>query len=341
MNILKQTVMAIAVLIGVLAVIGLFLPQTVHVERQRLIDAPASVVYAQYADLRRFNTWSPWALDDPEISFVFDGPIRGRGQIMHWSGPTAGDGSQTITLAEPYSRVEVALDFGPQGTATSAFQLTPEGQGTLVNWGFDTDFGYDLFGRYLGLLMDKWVGGDYERGLENLASVVAELPRTDFATLDHQFAEVAPVLVASAAGQSVLDDDAMKAALNAAWAEVDRFIAVSELSEVGPRMTITTSHDPDQNLYSFDAAIPIDRVPRLRDTTESSNVRVGETYSGRVLQVVHQGSYQGLGMTYAMATSLLASYGLEVTDRSFEEYRNGPAETPEVELLTVIYFPLD
>jgi effector-binding domain-containing protein len=341
MNLLKRSALIVAGLLGVLTVVGLFLPQTVHVERERVIDAPASVIYAHYADLRRFNAWSPWARLDAETLYEFEGPERGRGQTMHWSGPVSGQGTQIITLAEPFSRVEVALDFGAQGLATSSFQLTPEGDATRVTWGFDTDFGYDLFGRYLGLLMDGWVGGDYEQGLANLAELIAELPRTDFSALDHRFTEVAPVLVASSAGESSLDDIAMQTALDAAWAEVDAFIAVNELEEAGPRMAITSSYDPAADIYAFDAAIPIDRVPRLRGATEASDVRVGETYGGRVLQVVHHGSYEGLAMTYGMAESLLASYGLEVTDRSFEEYRNEPGETMEAELLTVIYFPLD
>jgi hypothetical protein len=41
-----------------------------------------------------------------------------------------------------------------------------------VTWMLDTDMGAGPIGRWMGLMMDKWVGGDYETGLQNLKSLV-------------------------------------------------------------------------------------------------------------------------------------------------------------------------
>lgn len=35
-------------------------------------------------------------------------------------------------------------------------------------WDFHTDWGFNIPGRYMGLMMDKWVGPMYEKGLGNL-----------------------------------------------------------------------------------------------------------------------------------------------------------------------------
>jgi len=340
MRMLKRAVLGVAGLILVLAIGGLFLPNSAHVERSLVIDAPASVLYAHYADLRRFNAWSPWAAQDAQAVYSYVGPMRGRGQVLRWDGPTVGSGSQTITLAEPYSRIEVALDFGQQGTATSNFTLEPDAGGTLVTWAFDTDFGFDLFGRYMGLLMDRWVGSDYETGLGNLAELVATLPRVDFAPLDYQFTEVSAVLVAAATGSSSTDHDAARAAVAEAWARVSHYMAVNDLTEVGPLMALTTSRDGASDRYEFEAAIPIDRVPSLRSDSDTSGVRVGQTYAGAALQVAHDGTADDLPTTYARAESLLASYGLTVTDRRFEEYRAVDGERDAYEV-ALIYFPLE
>jgi polyketide cyclase/dehydrase/lipid transport protein len=339
MKMLKRTAMVVGSLLVVLAVVGLFLPSAAHVERERIIDAPASVIYAHYADLHRFNAWSPWAREDPDASYSYEGPARGRGQRMRWSGSIAGQGSQIITLAEPYRRIELALDFGPDETATSVFQLSPDPAGTRVVWSFDTDFGYDLFGRYLGLLLDRMVGDEYEQGLDNLAALVADLPRTDFADLDYQFTEVSSVLVAYVGRESTLDRDAIDAAVARAFEEIQDFIVGTGLRQVGPRMTLTTAWDETDGRYMFDAAIPIDAVPGLTDS--STDVRVGQSYAGPVLQVAYRGPSAGIGPTYEMAESLLAAYGLESTERSFEEHRSDPDETRASEQLTILYFPLD
>jgi hypothetical protein len=37
-----------------------------------------------------------------------------------------------------------------------------------VTWAFDTDFGYNLVGRYFGLMLPRSIGADYEKGLANL-----------------------------------------------------------------------------------------------------------------------------------------------------------------------------
>jgi len=84
-----------------------------------------------------------------------------------------GSGSQEIIVSEPPHHLQTALDFGEHGTAVAFFDLEPaDGGGTHVTWGFDTDMGMNPIGRYMGLMMDKFVGGDYERGLSNLRDLV-------------------------------------------------------------------------------------------------------------------------------------------------------------------------
>ena len=147
------------------------------------------------------------------------------------------------------------------------------------------------------------------------------------------------MLVAYVVPESTLDDAAVQAAVADAFAEIEGFIADNGLSVAGPRMTITTAWDEANGRYVFDAAIPIDQVPGLTGST--NDVRVGQSYSGAVLQVAFRGPSAEIGLTYEMATSLLASYGLAPSERSFEEYRSDPGETRASELLTIIYFPLD
>jgi hypothetical protein len=50
--------------------------------------------------------------------------------------------------------------------------LSPEGDGTRVTWGLDSDMGNNPIGRWMGLMLDGFVGADYERGLEQLRQTV-------------------------------------------------------------------------------------------------------------------------------------------------------------------------
>jgi carbon monoxide dehydrogenase subunit G len=146
------------------------LPEEAVVQRQTQIAAPPDKVYAVLASIKRFNEFSPWAEMDPNTKFAFEGPEAGAGQKMSWESAKLGNGSMTITEAVPDRRVGSALDFGPMGTATASFELAPTDKGTAVTWGFKQELGYPI-ARWFGPMMDRWVGGDFERGLAKLKTI--------------------------------------------------------------------------------------------------------------------------------------------------------------------------
>lgn len=170
---LKNIVIGIVGLVVLLVVGAYLLPRVVHVERTVVINASAEEIFPLVNDYARFNDWSPWAHRDPDAIYEFSDVTSGVGAEMRWSGNAqVGTGRQEITLSEPYSRIETWLDFGAQGTAEAFFTFEPVDGGTEVTWGFDSDMGMNPIGRYMGLMMDTWVGGDYETGLNNLKALV-------------------------------------------------------------------------------------------------------------------------------------------------------------------------
>ena len=173
MKILKNISIAVAALLAIIVVVGLFLPSTAHVERSAVISVNPSVLFKFVNDFRQFNRWSPWAKYDPNTEYTFEGPPAGVGAKMSWRSedPNVGSGRQEIIESEPDNFVKTHLDFGNQGTATAFYKLEPVREGTRLTWGFDTAFGYNLLGRYFGLMFDKWIGADYEKGLANLKSL--------------------------------------------------------------------------------------------------------------------------------------------------------------------------
>ncbi len=167
----------IALVILALAV-GLLLPSKTHIERSSEIHATPSAVFAYLNDFHKFNLWSPWAKLDPNTQYTFSGPDQGVGAKMVWRSEhsNVGNGQQQIMISEPDRRVQTALNFGDMGTAYANFDLVATGANTRVTWSFDQDNGYNILGRYFGLMMDKFIGKDYEQGLVNLKSVVESTP---------------------------------------------------------------------------------------------------------------------------------------------------------------------
>lgn len=160
----------LVVLAAVVVVAGSFLlPSTVTVSRSIEIAAPPEKVFALVGDLKRFNEFSPWADLDPEAKYLFEGPETGVGQKMSWSSANdnVGTGSQTVVAFEPPTRVTNDLDFGQMGKATATWDLEPVGAGTKATWSFHTKV-EGIVARWFGLMFDRWIGADYEKGLQRL-----------------------------------------------------------------------------------------------------------------------------------------------------------------------------
>lgn len=159
----------IAVFLGVAAM----RPAHFSVERSATIQAQPEVVHGYVNDLRKFQTWSPWAKMDPTMKSSFSGPASGPGQEYHWVGNgQVGEGSMKITESKPGQLVRMKLDFIKPFQASNDvdFEFKPAAGGTQVRWVMSGENG--LMGKAMCMVMnmDKMVGGDFEKGLASLKS---------------------------------------------------------------------------------------------------------------------------------------------------------------------------
>lgn len=152
------------------------LPGEARVERAIDIAAPPDKVFAIAGDLRRVPEWSPWVQADPKVSFAFEGPEQGVGQSMRWASnnPMVGSGSEKVTEFAANERIATEIDYGEFGTASTAIGIAPSGSGTRVTRTFTSSLP-GVIDRWAGLMVDRTLGAEYERGLENLKAL-AEKP---------------------------------------------------------------------------------------------------------------------------------------------------------------------
>ncbi|MEM6387231.1 MAG: SRPBCC family protein [Pseudomonadota bacterium] len=174
MRILKWLLGIVALLAIVFVGIGMLLPRDVTVARSIEIDAPPEDVFPYVNSLKATQEWSPWLERDPNVALTYNDIETGVGAAMEWASDesTVGNGKQEITASTENQSVTTALDFGDMGLAEARFLLEPSAGKTIVTWTLDTDMGAGPMGRWMGLMMDGWVGGDYEAGLANLKSLV-------------------------------------------------------------------------------------------------------------------------------------------------------------------------
>ena len=163
-------VISVVSFVLLIIIIGFLLPRKVHVERAVIVSNSPSTLFLEISDLKRFHEWSPWREKDPDAVYEFSDPSTGVGAEFSWKGhrKKVGVGSMTITDLTPDKKVSFHLDFGKRGVANCAFILEPKNDDTKVIWSFDSDLGANPIARYFGLLMDKFLGPDFEHGLHKL-----------------------------------------------------------------------------------------------------------------------------------------------------------------------------
>lgn len=169
------------ILIGVAAVLVLFViivamqPAQYRVTRTATIPATSAVVFEHVNDLHKWDAWSPWAKLDPTMKTSFEGPPSGAGASYAWVGNSkVGEGKMSIIESTPNQSVRLKLEFIKPfaSVATTEFTFKPEGDKTSVSWSMSGDKNFMSKAFCLFMNMDKMVGGDFEKGLESLKSVV-------------------------------------------------------------------------------------------------------------------------------------------------------------------------
>jgi len=170
---LIRWLLAVVLLLGVVFLGGAFLlPSTTVVERSRTVALSPSDSFALLDSFEHFTAWSPWTAFDPQARYVRSGPASGVGARLAWSGNQAlGSGSQEIIAHDRAAgTIDVALDFGGH-PARTRYLIAPAADGSLLTWRLEMDHGYDPFARWVGLLMDRMMGPDLERGLAMIDQV--------------------------------------------------------------------------------------------------------------------------------------------------------------------------
>ena len=171
MKIFKRLCLCAVGLVAALLVGSLFLPESVRVTRTASAKASPENVFAQLNIMKNWENWSPWYEKDPKTTLRYEGPAEGKGAKYSWDSPSQGKGSLTIVESVPNKKVRTDLEFVDHGKGVAEHQLEKEGSGTKIIWMMEMQLGKNPVAKYFGLLMDKMIGPDFEKGLQNLARV--------------------------------------------------------------------------------------------------------------------------------------------------------------------------
>lgn len=155
----------------VLLIYGSFMPKQISVEERITIQTSPETIFNHVSDFEKFIKWSPWSEKDPTMKHFFTGEKQTVGSRYSWEGNRkVGKGYMEITALTPYKKVEMDLNFGPQGIAKCSFIIESNGDNTQLTWSFKSDLGSNPILRVMAKMMDKFIRNDFRKGLANIAA---------------------------------------------------------------------------------------------------------------------------------------------------------------------------
>ena len=160
---------AFALLILILLFIGLAQPTKATASKSIVINQSVNVVFDECVSLRNFVIWSPWTAKDPKMEMAFSDEDRVVESWYTWKGNRAvGTGKMTILEIQTEQRIVIELLFGFRSKSTAVFSFEATDNGTVVTWSFESEIGNNPFQRAMIPMMNKYIGKDFEAGLQNL-----------------------------------------------------------------------------------------------------------------------------------------------------------------------------
>ena len=173
----KKVLLVLLALIAAFVIYVALQPDAYEVERSVTIAAPADQVFENVNNLRKWESWSPWAMIDPDAKIAFEGPEVGKGAAMTWNGnDEVGESKMTVVESDPDTNVNIKVSFTRpfEGDTNSAFSFTPKGDQTDDAWSMHGTHSFmeKVFCVVLnGLGM---MGKDIDKGLSQLKSVAEQ-----------------------------------------------------------------------------------------------------------------------------------------------------------------------
>ncbi|MGG7305870.1 SRPBCC family protein [Curtobacterium sp. AB451] len=147
---------------------------TTTIERDVVIAAPTSTILPHLSDLHRWVDWSPWEGRDPELHREYGGTPGAVGSTYAWKGNRKAGSGDMVMRRVTADEVEIGLRFTAPfaSSSTTAFRLDEVPGGTRVVWTMTSPV--TVMSRIVNLVMnmERFIGGDFEKGLARLKVVV-------------------------------------------------------------------------------------------------------------------------------------------------------------------------
>ena len=335
MKTLKKIGLGFFGLLVLIVLVAFLLPGKVHVERSLVIKAGAAPVFNEVNTLKNWEKWSPWHQMDSTMKVTYEGPEAGAGAKYSWIGEEMGAGSLQISESQPNTAIKTALDFGGMGISYATYKFEPVTDGTKVTWIMDSDtkdapWAWYVPSKYFGLFMDDMLGKDFEKGLNNLKTVVESQPAAPAYSVVEKTIPTQQVLTIKA----VCSQEELSDKLGELYGQIVTEMQQNKLEFAGQPFAIYHKYDP--KAIEFEAGIPVNKAGKTKGAIVAKELK-----GGPVAMIAHYGPYEGTYNAHMAMDQWITANKKEVKNAPWEVYVTDPVQEKDpAKWLTEIYYPL-
>jgi hypothetical protein len=348
MNRIYEFLISLVIVFVLFAVVGLFLPSERFIEDKIESNRPISTVFDVLNGFSRFEDWNTLNIDNTLKTQISD-PATGVGATMSYTSLNRSTGQGTWELVEsvPEQSLKFKIRDSSQGfDKYMNFKLNrtgPNKKNTEIVQEYHVDYGWNLFGRYAGMYVQRNVGDQLKSGLKRLSTFLATIPKLSYADHAEPIAFVDVPAVNALVGTVISDRDNNKIATNIvtqmAW--INKIIAANGLVASGP-MRIVTNEFTATN-YSFDVVQPVTKDGATEgdwDINTEGKIVFEKFPAGRAVTTDYTGYATGLDRERQVVRAWALVKGAETKDRAYEEYLVPPEAMMTDTAKFKVYWPI-
>ncbi len=330
MQIIKYLGTGALILVLLVLIASLLLPSSYVVKRSCMIRGSKNELFKEVADYSNWVHWSPWMEKDSTVKNTIDGSAMSIGHNMHWTSNKSGNGSLVITAVNPSDSVRMQLQYNDMDMH-SDMQFILEQKGDSVSISLISSGELKFMSRIFGLLFDKMLGGDYERGLSRLKAYIESNANTPSLKVE---AVTVPARMVMLVSEKCATAEIGKT-LGRLYGEIGVQIGMQGLSMAGAPFAIYDSYD--LNTVALQAGILINKPGQTVD-----RVVYTELPETKAIKADFYGPYTGLHDANQAMQTWLKTNKYKVSGSCWEVYVTDPlTEKDSTKILTQIYYPIN
>lgn len=338
MKILKRILIVVAGIIVLASIIGLFLPSKSHVERSIVINAPMDIVFDQVNTLENWKKWSPWYKKDPTANITYNNIKSGNGASYSWESKNKEVGSGTLTLSDVKQNAHITenMKFKDWGDAKAEMNFAQEGNGVKVTWIMESDYGWNIFFRYIGVFMKGALEKQFDDGLLDMKYVAEHAPIPTESGDAYKVQVVDNINIVALYVPMKGTEQTLSKMLGQGYSEIQAFMVKNKIKQMGAPFAIYDVFNPGGPV-ELRAAIPIEKP-----VTATGAVKLLELKYPHALLTQFYGDYSGGMGAHDAINKYAKTNNRKILGAPWEVYVTDPGiEKDTAKWLTEVLYPVE